>query len=204
MYCAINEAFDNNNNDYNNDHNVYSKFNKYIRDKQPLSNNTNNNNFTGTTINDLHNSPTKDIDVISFPNTIDSNIVNDENIITKSRLKRPKDHRYYVTIFMKLISSESDGSSLSSDSFLNDNNDDVFEHVKLCRKCRREINKRIKDKSGNLSTVASKKRNPPVVEHFSPDVNNYNIKEILLIILSGIILIFVLDLIIRIGKKVSK
>ena len=69
MYCAINEAFnndnmniiDNNNNEYNNTHYIYSKYNKYIRDKQQQPSKEaasfltqqRNINTSGTSINDL-------------------------------------------------------------------------------------------------------------------------------------------------------
>ncbi len=128
----------------------------------------------------------------------------------KNQKKKKMSHEYYIEKIIKSLlennKSLDDNKSLednkSLDKSLEDHssdstNLDVYAHVKSCKLCKNKINKRMK-------------------EYFKPEINlkeenkesinlelGYDLKEILIIVLAGIVLIFILDLLVKIGKRIK-
>jgi hypothetical protein len=110
----------------------------------------------------------------------------------KEEIKPKKvDHAYYIEKFVKnLVDSE-------TNSMASSNNNSIYKHVKSCKFCKNKVNERLRD-------YYAPKSEPRIEnEHFSLgfDGGGYDIKELIIIILGGIFLIFILDLLVKIGKK---
>ena len=105
-------------------------------------------------------------------------------------VKKPKySHNYYIKKFLQDISDDGDTLSLTSSQ-----DDVVYEHIKKCKYCKTQINK-------NLKQQIQKKPESVIYPKILPTtILGYDIKEIIIIILVGICLIFVLDLFVKIGK----
>jgi len=150
----------------------------------------------GTTINELKNN---NIDNESSLDFLNESYIPQKNInLQESNISKYKlDHKYCIDkIVMSLIDNSDNVSSSSSID------DDVYKHVKLCKYCKNKINQKMKT---HYSKFDKKQENNIVVnEHFLNQYLGYDFKELLVIILFGIILIFILDLLVKIGKKMNK
>ena len=91
---------------------------------------------------------------------------------------------------------------------------DVYDHLQKCKYCRSQINQKMKQ-SYAVNAVNTVNGINPVkkVESFNTDsvynsIKNtfcgYEFREIIIIILVGIIIIFILDLFVKIGRKTNK
>ncbi|ARF11216.1 hypothetical protein Klosneuvirus_1_73 [Klosneuvirus KNV1] len=227
-YCAVGEAFDNslkqqladyeknnkNNNDNNNliqpgtfdtyeavetnnGQNIYPAF--FTAQGHYSAKNSHN---EGTTIKDLQNCQTEDSDNLSF---LDSNL--SEKSAKAYKHHEPTkiiDHNYCVNKIIKNIIEEPDIFSLGSSE-----NDVVYKHVKTCKICKKKIDEKLKDHykvtTQQNQQLSKKEVHTDKLEHFNFEIPNlgYNLKEIMVIILGGIILIFILDLLVKIGKKMK-
>lgn len=165
----------------------------------------------GTTIKDLQNGQTEDSDVVNnqkFVNDsenlsfLDSNFSENSTQITKqSDPIKIVDHNYCVNKIIKNIIGEQDMFSFGSSE-----NDVVYKHVKTCKICKKKIDEKLKSHyKVNNQQLTKKEEQTNKIEHFNFEIPNlgYNLKEIMVIILGGIILIFILDLLVKIGKKIK-
>jgi hypothetical protein len=116
----------------------------------------------------------------------------------KKNKRRKKNHDYYITQFLQSIV---DDISVASSQ-----DDDIYDHIKNCKYCRSEIGKRMKDKySPDLMFDAAKSETflPDLSKTFPKKIVGYEITEIIIIIVVGIAIIFILDLLVRIGMRIK-
>lgn len=139
-------------------------------------------------------------------------------------------HNYYINKFIDMMMEDSDNNSMvtskeniSTNVSNNDNNYQIYDHIQKCKYCRVQINQKIKqhyNNKYNLHPSVNKQHKQhnkkSILESFNP-INTiketfssqelylgYELKEIVIIILVGIIIIFILDLFVKIGKKTTK
>ena len=132
------------------------------------------------------------------------------SIRKKSKKQKAKDldHQYCIDKIVKSLVEEPDAVSLASTI---DDIDLVYKHIKTCGYCKNKINSSIKNQC-NLSGYARDMKNSltgknpyEVKECFDTSQNmGYGLKELLIIILAGIVLVFILDLLVKIGKRLNK
>jgi len=112
----------------------------------------------------------------------------------KKLAKKPKySHNYYINKFLQDISNDGDTLSLTSSQ-----DDIVYEHIKKCKYCKTQINKKLRQQIINKPEPVKSIIYPKILP---TTILGYDIKEIIIIILIGICLIFLLDLFVKIGKK---
>lgn len=114
-------------------------------------------------------------------------VFTDNSVNSKYTVKRS--HNYYIKKFM---AGFIDDGSLSLGS-VHDN--DMYDHVKECKYCRSQISKKMKKHYSSLNS-----KTEPFTTTVASAICGYNFNEILIITLFGIILIFILDLFVKIGK----
>ena len=162
-------------------------------------------NMSGTYLYDLESKSNNSLDLDSESNSLfDSeslsfnlNTNNSLNSLDNSINKQPKvvfSHDYYIKKYIKqFIIDEPMSLSLSSN-----NSNDIFEHVSKCKYCKNEIKKYFKNKS-KTNELAIKEESE--LTNFT---NNFksDIKDIIVIIVIGLIIIFILDLFYKIGKNI--
>jgi len=197
-------------NPYINDNNVGTTINQLKNNNKNNDTNNYTNNYKQNEIpNDTNNQSL--IDSLSF----DNNTLSDEiSLIPKSKKKNNTknknndttkyfDHDYCVKIITKELLNNDDATLMSS------HNGKIYKHVKNCDICKNKIKKNMKDQYCDKienNIIDSKPNN---IEHFKvpeeqSSVIGYDIKELVLIILGGIILIFVFDLLVKMGEKLPK
>ena len=126
----------------------------------------------------------------------------DESLPSIKRKIKPSklDHKYCIDKILKSLSDEPDTSSLMSSY---DDMNIVYKHVKACKYCKNKINKYMR-KQVNQTNIDMPVRKE-LMECYDSNKNlGYGLKELLIIILGGIILVFILDLLVKIGKKLNK
>lgn len=159
--------------------------------------------YEGTSISDLKNVQPEDSENLSF---LDSTMSDNSTKIPKSIDQENKviDHYYCINKIVKDIINEQDTFSMGSSE-----NSALYQHVKTCKICKRKINEKLRNHYKDLNQPIQNnqiiKPKEEQIEYFNFNVPNlgYNLKEILVIILGGIILIFILDLLVKIGKKMK-
>ena len=128
-------------------------------------------------------------------------------------LPRNQQHKhscgYYTSKFIETI-MQHDGMSITSSQDVNNYSkfDDIYDHVKQCAFCRSHINAKLKRfyKKNNTNTNDTTNDNSNnkiaiIKDNFRSTVKDFDIKEITIIILIGIVIIFVLDMFVKIGRK---
>lgn len=107
-------------------------------------------------------------------------------------------HSFYISYFLDKFLHDDMASLVSSHQ---KDDDEVFEHIKQCKYCRSKVNEEMKDYY--QQEISKVDEQPPIVKErsFSPINFGYDIKEIVVIILVGICIIFILDLFVKIGRK---
>ncbi len=208
MYCAMDEAFQpeaTNNNYPNNTFN--EKPYNYL--KQQPSFFTAQGDLSGTNISDLK-SAGKNDGVSILDSATMSDFYTEDYL--DSEYKKTRSHNYYIDKFIKSITD--DMSDIISIMSSHDN--DTYEHIRTCKYCRTQIKNKMKE---IILDEEEYKTDKKVVEKFNNNKSKnsisdglssisgslgYELKEILIIILVGIILIFILDLLVKIGRKTNK
>ncbi len=166
-----------------------------------------NNNLVGTSISELKQHELEKDDPFSDDalSLLDSDyselLVNsDSEQLQKEKIAKFS-HNHYINKFLKSILD--DGNDLISLASSQDAN--VYDHIKACKYCRSQIGQKMKShytneiKSTEVQSQVLQKR---IGSFAIPDkVFGYNLKEIILIIAISIMIIFVLDLLVRIGRK---
>ncbi len=136
-------------------------------------------------------------------------------LLNKPRSKSKPSHQYYIKKFVRAMIDEASDqiSNVSLDNSIGGNslesfaNYDVYNHIKSCKYCRSEAHKRLKAYYARDSK--NEKQIKKTTEGFIGDnftipkdiLLGYDLKEIVIMIIIGIILIFVLDLFVKIGRK---
>lgn len=226
MYCAVDEAFDNplrqqmkqlENEKNNNKHK--EALMKNVENEQKNNNlqppHFNGENYTvqhpeynpsyfnaqgdleddtkGTLISQLQNDDDDEFDDDKFSmNTASDFFDNYQKDKKKKKVKHS--HSYYIKCFIDKLTNEEDlsiGSFSSGDS-------GVFDHVKSCKYCRMMVNQKMKN--NNQPTLPPS----PKIDRKNDKIMGYDLKEVAIIILIGVIIIFILDLLVRIGRSTGK
>ncbi len=225
MYSSVAEAF-NNNNTFGKQINSYKNKNKnkFCNNQQSFFNAQGDLDINPF----IHQQSTRSLDDQDWDNLQNKNgssiidlqkrELEEINNIKKMSLRsiepkkhfRPKySHKYYIKKFIQEINDDEDLISMTSSS----QSDSVFDHVKKCKYCKSEINKKlkqsylksIKSKENVVKVVQPEKVNISSISNILPQISlGYDIKEIMMIFIIGIILIFILDLCVKIGKKALK
>ena len=128
------------------------------------------------------------LDVSDTEDKIEFNLSDDYDIHSYDNLN----HDYCTKNFLQFFVYNDDMISLNTGF-----DDKIYKHVKKCKICKKRINSVLhKVKFEKQINEQIKK---PVVENFN--YFGYDIKEIILIIVCGIILVFILDLLVKLGRK---
>jgi hypothetical protein len=187
MYSTVYEAFDNptkkdnilqevseNQNKFNNNNNNPKEPTPLDVPQHAPGFFTAQGNLYGTSINDLHNNDSED-DSFSLPSILSNSTEHNKKF----------SHEYCVSNFVNSITKD-DSSNIGS----------VYDHIKNCKQCRDQIRQNIKQQ------IEQKKEKFTVKgEQQVPTFFGYDLKEIALIVIAGIILICILDLIVKVGRK---
>ena len=171
--------------------------------------------YFGSSIGDLQDDKeTKDSNMMEEMSLLDS--YSDESFLERSISKNKSkkkakdlDHQYCIDKIVKTLIDEPDAVSLASS---NDDINYVYKHVKTCSYCKSKINKTINNQcnlSGHARDIKNSltQQNPyELRECFDSSSQNfgYGFKELLIIILGGVVLIFIMDLLVKIGKKLNR
>ena len=162
-------------------------------------------NLCGTTLDDLKkyedddssdnfSDNFSDKDTISFSPTLGINTLPSiDSNDNKPKKNIIHSHEYYIYSFIREL-KKNDLSSLMGSEL-----DEVYDHVKTCKFCKKQINNEI-TKSNNSKLVEKKDDNVIKIEKQQTD----EIKEIVIIIIICIIVIIVLDLFYKIYKALDK
>lgn len=184
MYCAINEAYNYKYSDNSNNSNILTISNKSESELSNLS---------------------------KLPLDLQSDNNNSSALILPPDNLEQEDHNYYINKFIKGILDN--GSSYSTS-----NDENLYCHLKKCKFCKKNIQSKMKEYFESNNTT-----NNFIPENFQSNPNNNieeikpknngifnqeiigcDIKEIILIVFIGIVIIFILDLVLKIGKKLNK
>lgn len=158
----------------------------------------------GTTVGQLRkDNKINDSDSFSL---IDSDFSNDSlfdpSILKmKNQKKKKMSHEYYIEKMIKGLLEDND----SNPSITSSQNNHIYNHVKSCKFCKTEINERMKEHFKPKLELSKESITHIKKENFdttSLDLG-YDLKEILIIILAGIVLVFILDLLVKIGKRMK-
>ena len=182
-------------------------------------------NKQGTTIKDLKKQQPKDesslgslLDDSMFSSegtSLGSILMDDTLTPTQHSVTKIKDrsHEYYIRNFIKDF-GDMESKSLSKSEYT-----DTYDHIKTCKFCKNEIKLRMNYTASNTNTNNPIKiTNLPIASNdtiknqnqlepfgsFSLLSNNTDIKEIVVIVLIGIVIIFLLDLCTKINKILTK
>lgn len=117
-----------------------------------------------------------------------------------SRLPKNKvDHAYCINKFVDQILDE----NIDIVSMTSSQNSEIYDHIKKCKYCRDQINKKLKSYYKPQKKVESFK--PAIFDDILSNgkILGYDLKEIVVVIIFGIIIIFILDLLVRVGRASS-
>jgi hypothetical protein len=154
---------------------------------------------SGTTINQLKNNQNNTHNNVNNNDTNQSlmssfsfeDSSDDKSLKTKYK-KKELDHDYCVNIITKELLN-------NNDSLMSSHNGKIYKHVKTCIICKNKIKNIMKEQYCKPDVTLPKEH---IVEHFEePCIIGYDMKELVLIILGGIILIFIFDLLVKMGTK---
>ena len=116
-------------------------------------------------------------------------------------------HKYYIDKFVNNIINDKDEKS-DIMSLASSIEGTIYAHIKSCKYCRSKINERLKNHYKKIKKKNKVKKNDSILENFGSidkfEILGYEIKDIILIMMLGIIIIFVLDLFVKIGRKTIK
>jgi len=194
------------NNLNNNSREIHNQDNNHI-------NNNDNGKYIGTLINELDKNK-----------ELKKKKIND----SETKMINGKNHQFYINkVFNDIINSNDD---LSIKSIETEDNEEVYEHMKRCKYCKYNVNKKMKkyykkkmknkDNEMILNELGSnnkilesreklnKMSHKKTIENFETknifglfDMTGYETKEIIIIIIFGLMLIFILDIFVKIGRK---
>ena len=146
-------------------------------------------------------------DTLSFEDNKNDNYI---ATIQKAKLQTHKKQTskkhscgYYMTKFIETIVHNDNTSITSSEDIKNTSKfDDIYDHVKKCLFCRSHINAKMKKiYKENQNNQLEKFEPQDITGSALAQFKDFDIKEIIIIILIGIVIIFVLDMFVKIGRK---
>lgn len=177
-------------------------------------------NLCGTKINDIqphnHNPQTSNhqinySDSLSF---IDNKktLQHNNKSLYETRNKYQKKHScgYYINKFIETIIYADNASITSTTSITSSEDikhaskfDDIYDHVKKCSFCRSHINIKMKKmyKQDPIPIMNKYEEPNQIVHSIKNQIKDFDLKEIIIIIIVGIIIIFILDMFVKIGRK---
>lgn len=122
-------------------------------------------------------------DALSLP----SNFTESEN-----QAQYNLNHDYFTKKFISIIKG---GDNYSEDYEKSSDISYVFDHVKKCNICQGKV--KVNFRKSNVNQT-----NKMNIEGFDfHEISGMNLKEILLIVLVGIVIIFILDIIVKLGQR---
>lgn len=164
---------------------------KKLNKMYKTSKQTNDDLYAGTMVADLINEQEKD-SLSLLDSDTDLSIKNNKS---KNKKSHKIDHDYHIKKFIQQFIDDNDMISMTSSQ-----DDIIYDHVKKCKYCKSQIATKLKD-------YYNKKNKK--IESFKPSsilpkkIMGYSVKEIIIVILIGICIIFLLDLFVKIGKKIE-
>lgn len=213
MYSSCNEAYNTSNKMYsNNSHDLYqgnSNFDNY---------NDNYNNqqsyFTaqgdietpkncGTKISSLKENENKNEKIIEEEE--DNESLFNSYLSEKTNLKYVSPngkynkyaHDYFVKHFLNtILNNRNDTESINSAQ-----DGEIYKHVRTCENCKNKINNEIKNHYMKLINKNINNNTESKIAIIGK--SNYDIREILIIICIGVIIIFILDILFKLSKKIK-
>lgn len=180
IYCSVDEAFDKSLDKQYNPHN------------NPLPNIYNTQGDIESLTSNNYGTPISQIDTISAESTTPKKPQHpifrhhETDKIPNVR------HDYCIKRFVDSILYNDDTRTVDS------SDDQLYNHLKTCKYCKTQVNTKIKQYYDKPTTSTTSKEIIKVEEGFND--TDYNIKEIILIILVAILLVCVIDLIIKFSK----
>jgi len=112
-------------------------------------------------------------------------------------------HNHYINKFLNsIVDDGSDAASIASSQ-----DDQVYDHIKSCKFCRTQINKKMKKMYETKTETFNGSAAPIQAEtklNIPDELFGYKFKEIIIIIAVSIMIIFVLDLLVRVGGRRSR
>jgi len=152
----------------------------------------------GTKISDLKKKhiATNDLSMLDSPS-----MSSDISFLHKSNINNKSIHRhdYYIKKFIQQIIDDDMMSMTSSQDSA------VYDHIKKCKYCKSQINAKLKQHYKNKKNPSTKSISKNIIcpKSIPTTILGYDIKEIIIIILIGLCLIFIFDLFVKIGKKIG-
>jgi predicted HNH restriction endonuclease len=122
---------------------------------------------------------------------------------------------YFMNKFIETIIQNDNMSITSSEDIINSSKfDNIYDHVRRCSYCRSHINtklKKIYNKPTKEITNNTDRQTSNIAYSFAElsrqikdvDIKDFNIKEVIIIIFIGIVIIFILDMFVKIGKRIG-
>jgi len=154
---------------------------------------------------------------ISYPHmlvTTQGDVINNDELggtsidVLREGKKKKKKHNYYIQQFLREIrSDENDTISITSTK-----QSDIYEHIRKCKFCKYQIGKKLNvDKDKDIAKTIEDIDNSMMDNMLDDMVDNkpekektgHDIKDIILIIVIGIVIIFILDLFVKLGSRLS-
>lgn len=134
----------------------------------------------------------------------DSSSLLDSNyseLLANNRPKVKLGHNHYINKFLNsIVDDGSDAASIASSQ-----DDQVYDHIKSCKFCRTQINKKMKKMYKTKTETFSSSATPAPTKLDLPDeLFGYKFKEIIIIIAVSIMIIFILDLLVRVGRRIDR
>jgi len=164
-------------------------------------------NFKGTSITDIKNK-FNDNDSISV-SLLNLDSESYDNFYFKQKPKKnvKYPHQYYIKKFIQDITNDDDILSQTSSR-----DDLIYNHVRKCKYCKTQINHKMKNYYNNIFIKDADKKNEKdkqiCIERFESNFEQkpkcYELREVIVIILIGIIIIFMLDLFFKMSKLMKK
>lgn len=183
-YCAVDEAF---NNSLNKKISEYDRYAELGCDNDYPFYSAQGENITGTKINDLKNNivESEEESFSFFDSDVDGSI---------SSYSSDRSHDYYVDKMFNNLINDND----SLESLKNSVDESVYKHIKSCKLCKKSLDNKMKDYYQNMYSNNDLVTNDNRIVETKPE---YNLNEIITVLVVGIIFIFVLDFLVRIGRK---
>lgn len=209
MFSAINEAFDNpikeqinnydldNNNcnhNYNHNYDQNDNYKTFFNAQGDMTDNLK--MYQGTSIKSLQKIQNEAIEEFEddtlYTDTL-SYTPPEENIYPQHS------HQYYINKFLKTIDLNDDVSDLHSLLSSTDRDSEIMKHIRDCKYCKKIIIRKVNTVEKKETEIKNNKK-----LDFINTALGYEFREILIIILIGILIIFVLDLFFRFGQRAAK
>jgi len=196
MFSSISEAFDNPIKEQMNNYNLGNdNYQSFINTQGDITNK--HDVYQGTSLKSLENIQKEAMD--EFEN---DTLYTDSFDMSDTIQKPQHSHQYYITNFLKTLNVNDDASDMESLFSSTDRDSEIMKHIRSCNYCRNSITNKINNDANTYYT-----EKPPAKKKNNFSILNkklgYEFREIVIIILVGILVIFILDMFFRFSQKVS-